>query len=134
MSVTINATVMYAALNKPNDMSSKYQVELCELSPKAVRALEEMGLTVKNNPDKPEKGDYIACRSTRPIFAYDVDGDVIDGSIVGNGSKCAANVGTYEWSFQKKSGISPALNRLVITDLVIYDGGAGGEVDLDEAL
>lgn len=135
MSVVVNATIMYAALTTKNDLSDKYQVDLCELSPTAVRKLEEMGVKVNNNPDKPEKGDFITCRSQRPIFAYDTDGNALDGSIVGNGSKAAASIGTYEWNNKFGKGTSPTLGRLVVTELEIYDGDAGGgDVDLDAAV
>jgi hypothetical protein len=42
--VKIKADVMWAYLVKPNDMSGKYQVDLCNLSDKAVEALESMGI------------------------------------------------------------------------------------------
>jgi hypothetical protein len=46
--VRIEATLMWPFLDKPNDMSGKYQVDLTNLSEKAVRALEDMGITVRN--------------------------------------------------------------------------------------
>jgi hypothetical protein len=58
-------------LNKPNEMSGKFQVDLCNLSDKAVGALEEMGIEVKT---KEGKGAYVTCKSTRPIAAYDDGG------------------------------------------------------------
>jgi len=45
--VKIKADVMWAYLDKPNEMSQKYQVDLCNLSDPAVSALESMGLTVR---------------------------------------------------------------------------------------
>jgi len=45
--VKIKADIMWAYLDKPNDMSGKYQVDLCNLSDKAAGALEELGLEVK---------------------------------------------------------------------------------------
>ena len=42
----------------------------------------------------------------------------------------------YEWKFKGKSGVSPSLDRLVVTELEVYDDAdADVEVfDLDEAL
>ena len=117
--VKIKADIMWAYLDKPNDMSGKYQVDLCNLSDKAAGALEELGLEVKS---KEGKGKYITCKSTRPILAYDDGGSLIEGSSLGNGSKAVALVGTYSWSYQKKKGTSPALKRLVITELLEYTG------------
>ena len=121
--VKIKADIMWAYLDKPNDMSGKYQVDLCNLSDKAASALEELGLEVKV---KEGKGKYITCKSTRPMLAYDDGGSILDGSTVGNGSKAVALVGSYSWSYQKKKGTSPALKRLVITELMEY---AGSPVD-----
>jgi hypothetical protein len=42
--VKIKADIMWAYLNKPNDMSGKFQVDLCNLSDKAAEALQEHGL------------------------------------------------------------------------------------------
>ena len=130
--VKIKADIMWAYLNKPNDMSGKFQVDLCNLSDKAAQALEEMGLDVKN---KEGKGKFITCKSTRPIAAFDDGGTAIDGSMLGNGSKAVALVGAYEWGYQKKKGISPSLKRLVITDFVAYTGGdSGGTIEMEDDL
>ena len=117
--VKIKADIMWAYLDKPNDMSGKYQVDLCNLSDKAAGALEELGLEVKT---KEGKGKYITCKSTRPILAYDVGGSLIEGNSLGNGSKAVALVSTYSCCYQKKKGTSPALKRLVITELMEYTG------------
>ena len=50
--VKIKADLMWANLQKRNDMSGKYQVDLCNLSPAAVGALEDMGLAVKSKEDR----------------------------------------------------------------------------------
>ena len=129
--VKIKADIMWAYLDKPNDMSGKYQVDLCNLSDKAAGALEELGLEVKT---KEGKGKYITCKSTRPILAYDDCGSLIEGNSLGNGSKAVALVGTYSWSYQKKQGISPALKRLVVTELVEYSGAPVGELVAEDDL
>ena len=40
--VKIKADIMWAYLSRTNDMSGKYQVDLCNLSDNAVQALEAM--------------------------------------------------------------------------------------------
>ena len=56
--VKIKADIMWAYLTKPNEMSGKYQVDLCNLSEKASEALESMGIdvyqTARNNGFKLE--------------------------------------------------------------------------------
>jgi hypothetical protein len=116
--VKIKADIMWAYLTKPNELSGKYQVDLCNLSDKASEALEGIGLEIKR---KDGKGNYITCKSTRPIVAFDDGGTAIDGTLLGNGSKAVALVGAYEWAYQRKKGVSPALRKLVITDIVQYN-------------
>lgn len=118
----VKGTIMWAFLNHTND-NGKYSFDVCELSDKAVEALEEMGLEVRN---KPEKGNYVTCRSNYPIKAYDAAGDEIIGVKVGNGSKGIVAVNTYDWinpRNKKEKGVGAGCARLVITDLIEYTGG-----------
>jgi len=117
--VKLKADVMWAFLDRQNEMSQKYQVDLCNLSDAAVEALEGMGIGVRQKDDK---GYFITCKSSNPIKAFDRDGDVIEGISIGNGSKAVAMVGSYEWNWKNKAGVSPSLKKLVITDLVSYEG------------
>jgi hypothetical protein len=116
---TINATVMWAFLNRRNDMSNKYQVDLCNLSADDATALGELGIDVKQNPNKPDKGRFITCKSEYEIVPLDKDGNTID-AIIGNGTRAKAVIGTYRWTFKNRSGVSPSLAKLVITDLKEY--------------
>jgi len=128
--VKIRADVMWAYLDRKNDMSQKYQVDLCNLSDSAVSALESMGLTVGQ---KDGKGYYITCKSNNPIRAYDKNGDVMEGIGVGNGSQSVALVSFYDWSWKNKAGRSPSLKKLVVTDLVSFEGDVGEEsVSMDD--
>lgn len=131
--IKIKADIMWAFLSKKNEMADRYTVDLCNLSDKAVEALEDMGVTVNFKEDK---GRYITCKSTNPIRAYDDGGAEIDSDVkVGNGSKCVGSISFYEWSYKNKKGVSPSLRKLVITELVEYsDGDAVTADDVDEAL
>ena len=120
--VKIKANVMWAQMNKVNEMSGKYQVNLCDLSEPAVQALSEMGIEVK---EKEGHGKFITCKSAKPMKAFDEDGQEIDEEI-GNGSKAKAIITAYEWKYKNKKGVSPSLKKLVITNLVEYAGGSGG--------
>ena len=129
--VVLNATVFWANLVEPNEMSGKYQVDLGELSPAAVEKLTQLGIDVKY---KEGLGDYITCKSQREIHAYSKDtGDNIAEMGVGNGSKAIASIAPYAWKWKGKEGVSPSLRKLVVTDLVTLDGDAA-DFDLDEAL
>lgn len=127
--VVIEATVMWAFLDRTNDMSGKYQVDLCNISDTDSKALSALGVPVKENPNKPEKGRYITCKSNYPIPALDRHGEAIEDS-VGNGSKAKALIGTYPWTFKGKKGVSPSLKKFVITDLVVFTPESDDEEDM----
>ena len=131
-SLKIKCDIYWAQLKKMNEMSGAYQVNLCNISDAAAKALEEMGITVNfDGEKKPEMGKYITCKSkNRPMKAYDVDGEEIDAEI-GNGSKAKALVTPYSWTYKNKKGISPSLKKLVITELVEYGEGALSADDED---
>jgi len=116
--VKIKADIMWAYLDRMNDMSQKYQVDLCNLSDAAVSALEGMGIRVAQ---KEGKGYYVTCKSKNEIRAYGSDGDEIEGKIVGNGSKAVALIEPYAWTWKNKEGVSASLKKLVITDLQKYE-------------
>ena len=131
--VKIKCDIYWAQLNKKNEMSDAYQVNLCNLSDQAVKALEDMGISVLENKEKkPEMGKYITCKSQKPIRAYDEDGQEIDSDVaIGNGSKAKAMITGYEWSYKNKKGVSPSLAKLVVTDLIEYANNDLGEDDED---
>lgn len=127
--IKLKAEVMWANLDIRNEMSGKYQVDLCNLSPAASQALRDQGIEVKNKDDK---GDFITCKSNNAIRAYDTNGLELDGVSVGNGSKAIAVIGSYAWSFRNKEGVSPSLKKLVITDLVSYTDAEPVSIDDDD--
>ena len=130
--IKIKADVFWCQHDKINEMSGKFQLNLCNLSDAAVAALEQLGISVQIGEDKKaDMGKYITCKSEKPIRVYDTDGDEITGQI-GNGSKCKALVGSYDWTYKNKKGVSPSLRKLVITDLVEY--AVGGNLDDDDIL
>lgn len=128
--VKIKADIMWANLQTPNEMSGKYQVDLCNLSPAAVGALEDMGLTVNT---KEGQGFYITCKSKNPIRAYDDNGNDLEKVMIGNGSEGIATVTSYDWTWKNKEGTSPSLRKLTVTKLEVFGEEEALEVD-DEVL
>lgn len=129
-SVKCQVDGMWAFLNRPSEKSGKYQVDLCNLSDAAVKALEEVGLSPRQRADKPEKGWFLTAKSTYEIKPVDPKGNEINDA-VGNGSKAIAYVKPYEWKWQAKKGISPSILKLVITDLKVYNPDAQEEEEDD---
>jgi len=129
--VKIKADVMWAFLDKKNEMSNAYQVDLCNLSESAANAIEGMGIEVK---EKEGKGMFITCKSQRPIRAFDSEGEEITHVKVGNGSKAVALITPYEWTFKNRTGVSASLKKIVVTDLVEYDNNSLALATADDAL
>jgi len=132
--IKIKANVYWAQLDKVNEMSNKYQVNLCNLSPAAVTALEGMGISVLvGTENKEAMGSYITCKSSNPIRAFDIDGLPVTENI-GNESKAIAMVGSYPWTYKNKKGMSPSLGKFVITDLIPYSEGEAMTADDEDVL
>ena len=124
--IAVAATLYWASTSTKNEMSDKYQVDLGNLSDKAVMALEEMGIDVKN---KEEQGNYVTVKSANPIKVFDDNGIVLDASVkIGNGSKAKAALSFYDWTYKAKSGRSPSLVKLMVTDLIEF----GADADIDD--
>ncbi len=123
MSIKIKAKLFWAQLNEVNDLSGKYQVDLCNLSDQAVKELTEAGLNINNRADDQyNRGNYITCKSTFPIKAITGDGVPISTDTrIGNGSVAVAVLDVYDWSFKGKKGKSPSLKTLAVTDLVLFE-------------
>ena len=132
--VRLAATIEWAFLNRPNEMSGKYEFDACNLAPKAVEALESIGIEVKVSEKRPEKGQYIKCRSSRPIKVIDQEGDPVDPETVGNGTKAILVIGSYDWKFKGKKGTSPTCRKFVITELVEFTGGEPDEDEIEDVL
>lgn len=127
--VKIKADIMWCFHNKPNEMSGKFQMDLCNLSDNAVKALESLGLEVRKREDKPEKGFFITCKSTVPMKVFDASGNDLSTVAIGNGSTATAVVGAYSWSWKNKKGTSPSLTKLVVENLVAYDANEAEEAE-----
>ena len=114
----IEADLMWAFLDTPNAMSGKYQVDLCNLYKNAIKALEELGVNVRNKDDK---GFFITAKSKNyPISAIDEKGAPIFAK-VGNGSRGIALIKPYAYKVNGKSGVGVGINKLIVTKLVEYN-------------
>ena len=115
----------WASVFEPNELSGKYQVDICNHDKKTVNELESVGIDVKTGEgDKAEKGRYIIAKSAKyPPKIVDNRGDVLDATVlIGNGSQIKASIRPYEWNFKGKSGVGAGLNSLMVTSLVEYGG------------
>lgn len=129
--VKFRAEVMWCFHNKPNEMSGKYQIDLCNLSQNAIDAIKSLGLEVRKREDKPEKGFFITAKSSIPIKVYDAKGEDLSNVAIGNGSKAVVVLSTYDWSWKHKKGSSASVKKMVIEELQSYDGNEAEDDDDD---
>lgn len=113
---------------KFNEDNTKYECTLGMLSDKACAALKEQGIMIKN---KDTMGNYIVGKSKFVFEPVDEEGNAVDISKIGNGTKVTALVGSYRHKMSAKYGAAPSIGKLIVTDLVVYGEGAeGGDDDI----
>lgn len=134
-----DVTLYWANLRQRNDMSGKYQVDLCNLNEKQKEALEDAGISVRNKGD--DRGDFVTAKSKNfEIIAFDKDGlEISENVLIGNGTKANVITETYEWSHAptKRSGVSLGIKigGLVVTGMNEYKPTVEASFeDLEEAL
>lgn len=127
--VKVAGSLMWANLSKKNEMSDKYQFDLCNISAAGAKALETLGLDVKHKDDK---GNFLTIKSNYNIIAYHPDGSVVEEGNIGNGTKVQVVVGFYDWKFKGKSGRSPSCVKMVITELVVFGENKGDDIEVDD--
>jgi hypothetical protein len=119
-----NVELYWPHLYERNKLSGKFQVDLCNLSPEHIEAIEQSGVSIKSNDEKkPEQGFFVTCKSSKyEIKPYDKSGDVIGPEVlVGNGSRADVMVKPYSWTNPTgMKGMSLGIVKLVVTDLHEY--------------
>lgn len=122
--IKVKCDFQWASIHEPNQKSGKYQVDICNLSKEAVKALEDSGLSVKYEAQPKKEGliprlYHVTAKSQKyPIKAYDSDGEQIEAN-VGNGSKGTALIKPYVNTFDKN--INAGISTITVTELVQYD-------------
>ena len=116
---------------KFNEANDKYECTLGQLSDAAVAKLEELGIKIK---DKDTMGKYIVGKSKFVFEPVDEEGNPIDISKIGNGTKCYALVSSYRHKMSAKFGAAPSIKKLVITELKVYSPEGAPEEETDDIL
>ena len=116
--IKIKADLFWPFLDAVSPKSGKYQVDLCNLSKNAIKALEDLGVVVRNKND--DRGFFVTAKSKiYPIKTVDQDGSPITCKVA-NGSKGVALIRPYEYKAGGESGIGVGINALMVTDLIEY--------------
>lgn len=121
--VIVEGTLEWAHLAKTNEMSGKYQVDVCQLDKKSVKALEDAGLIVQDGKakGKESKGRYVTPKATRPVTVVDSKKNTFeDLEAIGNGTKAKVAIRAFPYNFKGKEGIGAGLQAIQILELMEY--------------
>lgn len=116
--IVLYGTLYYPHLNKPSQMSGKFQVEL-SIDEDTKAELSTLEIPIQNKGD--ERGDYVILKSTYAPKVVDIEDQELPPTVlVGNGSTAKVVANIFGWTFQKKSGTSLGLRALKILELKEY--------------
>ena len=91
--------------------------------------MEELGIKIK---EKDTQGKYIVGKSKFLFEPVDADGNKVDISAIGNGTKVTALVSSYRHKMSAKFGAAPSIQKIIITELKTYV--PEGEEELEDVL
>ena len=125
--LVIEGVLEWAHLAKPNEMSKKYQVDVCRLDKDTVKALKAAGLDVQDGEKKGKegKGFYVTPKATLPITIVDAMKNSLDcADSIGNGTKAKVAIRPFDYNYKGKTGVGAGLQAIQILDLVEYSQSA----------
>jgi hypothetical protein len=129
----ISGKAYWTKLNRKDEYSDKYQMDIGDLSDKSKEVLASHGVMLKNKDD--DRGEFVTAKTRYTVPVMDSDKQVMDqNTLIGNGSSVKVKVAfNKNHAFVDKYGTSLYLNKVQVTDLVQY-GGKDEFDDEDEEL
>lgn len=117
-----------------NDDNDRYECTVGNISDADCEKLKTLGIKIKH---KDSMGNFIVGK-TKDYKYYnlqDASGKAVDSDIIGNGTKVIVTLSSYETKMTKMHGMSPSINKIVVTDLIKYEASpAPAEAELDDVL
>ncbi len=123
----ISGKAFWTKLNRKDEYSDKYQLDVGNLSEKSKEVLTSHGVKLKNKND--DRGEFITARTQYIVPVMDSNKKVMDQDTqIGNGSSVRVKVDFNKThSFVEKYGTSMYLKKVQVTELVEY-----GKDDFDD--
>jgi hypothetical protein len=127
----ISGKAFWTKLNRKDEYSDKYQLDVGDLSEKSKEVLTSHGVKLKNKND--DRGEFITARTQYLVPVMDSDKKVIDkDTLIGNGSSVRVKVDFNKTHpFVEKYGTSMYLKKVQVTELVEYGSKDGFDDDDD---
>ena len=127
----VQGKAYWAKLNTPDQMSEKYQMDICNLSDIAIASLKKHGVIPKNKDD--ERGEFITARSKFDVPVVNSDKEDMNGTLIGNGSDVKVKIGfNKDHPMVSQYGTSMYLNKVMVTNLVAYQKDTDFDTEGDE--
>tara|TARA_Y100000310_G_C20203388_1_gene587967 strand:+ start:185 stop:601 length:417 start_codon:yes stop_codon:yes gene_type:complete len=125
----ISGKAFWTKLNRKDEYSDKYQLDVGDLSDKSKEVLASHGVKLKNKND--DRGEFITARTQYLVPVIDSDKKSMDqDTLIGNGSSVRVKVDfNKNHPFAEKYGTSMYLKKVQVTELVEY---AKDEFDDDD--
>ena len=123
----ISGKAFWTKLNRKDEYSDKYQMDIGDLSDKSKEVLTSHGVKLKNKND--DRGEFITARTQYLVPVIDSNKKVIDSdTLIGNGSSVRVKIDFNKTHpFVEKYGTSMYLKKVQVTELVEY-----GKDDFDD--
>ena len=114
----ISGKAYWTKLNRKDEYSDKYQLDVGDLSDKSKEVLASHGVKLKNKND--DRGEFITARTQYLVPVIDSDKKSIDrDTLIGNGSSVRVKVDfNKNHPFAEKYGTSMYLKKVQVTELV----------------
>ena len=127
----ISGKAFWTKLNRKDEYSDKYQLDVGDLSEKSKEVLTSHGVKLKNKND--DRGEFITARTQYIVPVMDSDKKVIDkDTLIGNGSSVRVKVDFNKTHpFVENYGTSMYLKKVQVTELVEYGSKDGFDDDDD---
>ena len=128
----ISGKAFWTKLNRRDEYSDKYQMDIGELSEKSKDVLSSHGVNLKNKED--DRGEYVTARSKYIVPIIDSDKRQVDlETLIGNGSEVKAKVAFNKThGFVDKNGTSLYLNKVQVVSLIEFRQDTDFDDDDDE--
>lgn len=135
--VTINGELFWSKWMKAfntafADDNKRYECTVGNISDADCEKLKTLGIKIKH---KDSMGNFIVGKTLDYKYynLVDKDNNPVDSDTIGNGTKVIVTLSSYETKMTKMHGMSPSINRIVVTDLLTYNP-APAEAELDDVL
>ena len=127
----IQGKAYWAKLSTPDQMSEKYQMDVCNLSDITIASLKKHGVKPKNRDD--ERGEFITARSKFDVPVINSDKEGMNGTLIGNGSDVKVKISfNKDHQMVSQYGTSMYLNKVMVTNLVDYQKDTDFDTEGDE--